>query len=65
MQLVTYKELRLLFNIPFSRQHILRLQAAGKFPLHRKIGNQNFWTADEIREWIEQLRRPAPTLEGG
>lgn len=62
MRLVTYKELRLLFNIPFSRQHILRLQVAGKFPLRRKVGNVNFWVYDEVAAWIEKLQKPATPL---
>ncbi len=56
--LITYKELRRQFNIPFTRQHILRLEKAGRFPLRRKVGNLNFWTVDEIREWIEKLWKP-------
>jgi predicted DNA-binding transcriptional regulator AlpA len=57
MQLIGYKGL-FNFGIRFSRQHILRLQAVGKFPLRRKIGNVNFWTVDEIRNWIENLPKP-------
>ena len=59
--LITYKELRRRFGIGFSRQHIYRLQRAGKFPLRRKIGNLNMWLEDEIVEWIEKLHRPTAT----
>ena len=51
--LITYKELRRRFGIVFSRQHIYRLQRAGKFPLRRKVGNLNIWTVEEIEQWIE------------
>jgi prophage regulatory protein len=57
--LVTFKELYRRFGIPFSRQHIYRLQRAGKFPLRRKVGNLNFWTVEEIEAWVAGLWRPA------
>lgn len=59
--LITYKELRRRFGIVFSRQHIYRLQKAGKFPLRRKVGNLNMWTVEEIERWIEGLQRPTAT----
>lgn len=58
MRMVRYKELYLIFGIPFSRQHILRLQVAGKFPLRRKVGNMNFWLYDEIEAWVKRLWKP-------
>jgi prophage regulatory protein len=58
MRLVTYKGLRDL-GIPFSPQHILRLQKAGKFPLRRKVGNFNFWLYDELIAWINGLWKPS------
>jgi prophage regulatory protein len=64
--LVTFKQLRLVYGIPFSPQHVGRLQRAGKFPLRRKIGKLNFWLADEIEAWIAALpiQRPRPSEEG-
>ena len=59
MQLVGYKGLYG-FGIPFTRQHILRLQKLGRFPLSRKVGNVNFWTVEEIRIWIESLPKRRP-----
>jgi prophage regulatory protein len=32
MRLITYKELKPLKGIPFSREHLRRLEADGKFP---------------------------------
>ena len=62
MQLATFKDLYIIWRIPFSRQHILRLQKAGKFPLRRKIGNLNFWTYEEVEAWVKGLWKPGPTL---
>ena len=58
MKLVTYKELYIIFGIPFRRQHVLRLQKQGRFPLRRKVGNMNFWTYDEIETWVKRLWKP-------
>ena len=63
MRLVTYKELYLLYGIRFTRQHVLRLQKAGLFPLRRKVGNLNHWLAEEIEAWIAGLRRPTTAPE--
>ena len=48
------------FGITFSRQHILRLQKLGRFPLSRKVGNVNFWTVEEILTWIKNLPKRQP-----
>lgn len=60
MQLVTYKDLWIIWRIPFSRQYVLRMQkeTPPRFPLRRKVGNVNFWCRDEIEEWIKTMRRP-------
>ena len=57
-RMVTYPELKSLFGTPYTPQHILRLQKAGKFPLRRKLGNFNFWLWEEIDAWIRSLRTP-------
>ena len=41
-RLVTYRDLKA-FGIPYTPQHILRLQKQGLFPLRRKLGNFNFY----------------------
>ena len=56
--LVTFKELRILFGIPFTPQHVLRLQKAGKFPLRRKVGNLNLWLRADVEAWIAGLWTP-------
>ena len=41
-------------GIPWSRIHIKRLEAAGKFPLHIDIGeNSVAWFEDEIDDHLE------------
>jgi prophage regulatory protein len=41
-------------GIPWSRVHIARLEAAGKFPLHINIGeNSVAWFEDEIDDFLE------------
>ncbi len=61
--LVTFKELRRNFGIPFTPQHVLRLEKAGRFPPRRKVGNINFWTREEIETWIRKLGRPTDPSE--
>jgi prophage regulatory protein len=42
-------------GIPFSRQHIHRLVAAGKFPRPAKIGeNTNAWPEPEIEQYLKR-----------
>ena len=40
--------------VPYTRQHILRLERAGKFPKRIRVGaNRIGWLLSEIEEWIE------------
>ncbi len=58
-QLVSKKELRTVCGIPYSPQHIRRLELAGEFPLRIKLGrNRVAWLLSEIEVWIdERLQR--------
>ena len=38
LKLVTKKELRAVYGVPYSPQHIARLEAAGKFPKRIRLG---------------------------
>lgn len=39
--------------IPFSPNHLRRLEAQGKFPRRIRIGaNRIAWLRDEIEEWL-------------
>jgi prophage regulatory protein len=55
MKLVTKKELRTLLGVPYSPQHIARLEAAGRFPKRIKLGeNRVAWLQAEVEKWIEE-----------
>ena len=52
-KLVSKKELRTVYGVPYSFQHIARLEAAGQFPQRMKLGpNRVAWLCCEIEEWI-------------
>ncbi|PHP65507.1 transcriptional regulator [Zhengella mangrovi] len=41
--------------IPYSSQHIARLEKAGKFPQRIKLGpNRVGWLEDEVKAWIQE-----------
>ena len=41
-------------GIPWTRVHLARLEAAGKFPLHIEVGeNRIAWFEDEIDDFLE------------
>ena len=46
--------------VPYSPQHILRLEQVGAFPKRLKLGNggrnaKAFWVEQEIQDWIQNL----------
>ena len=52
-QVVSKKELKTVCGIPYSGQHIARLEAAGRFPKRIRLGqNRVVWLLSEIEEWI-------------
>jgi prophage regulatory protein len=53
-QVVSKKELKTVCGIPYSPQHIARLEAAGKFPKRIQLGqNRVAWLLTEVEEWID------------
>jgi prophage regulatory protein len=39
--------------VPYTRQHILRLESAGKFPKRIRVGdNRVGWLLSEVEDWI-------------
>ena len=59
LRIVTQKELRQL--VPYTPQHILRLEKAGKFPLRIRLGqNRVGWMLIEIEAWIASRRAASP-----
>ena len=52
-RIITKKELRLL--VPYSPQHILRLEKMGKFPRRIKIGARRVgWYLHLVLEWLNE-----------
>lgn len=55
LRIITQKELRLL--VPYTPQHILRLEKAGKFPRRIRLGqNRVGWLLIEIEAWVASRR---------
>ena len=52
-QVVSKKELKTVCGIPYSPQHIARLEAAGTFPKRIRLGqNRVAWLLSEVEEWL-------------
>jgi prophage regulatory protein len=44
--------------VPYSRQHVQRLEQAGQFPQRLQLGpGRVAWRASEIEDWIETRQR--------
>lgn len=62
-KLVSKKELKSIYGIPYSFVHIARLERAGDFPLRIKLGQCRVaWLAEEVEAWIDKraARRRVP-----
>jgi prophage regulatory protein len=54
-KLVSKKELKIVFGVPYSFAHIARLEAAGEFPNRIKLGACRVaWLSDEVQGWIDE-----------
>ena len=54
-KLVSKKELKSVYGIPYCFAHIQRLEHAGKFPMRLTLGACRVaWFADEIEDWIQE-----------
>lgn len=54
-QVVSKKELKTVCGIPYSPQHIGRLEAAGRFPKRIKLGqNRVAWLLSEVEGWLDE-----------
>ncbi len=50
-RLITKRELRLI--VPYTPQHILRLEKDGKFPRRVQVGpNRVAWLESEVEAWV-------------
>jgi prophage regulatory protein len=57
-RIITKRELRLI--VPYTPQHILRLEKRGKFPKRVQIGSRRVgWYLSEIELWLQQRGRGA------
>jgi len=54
-QLVSKKELKSVFGVPYSFAHIARLEAAGPFPQRVRLGACRVaWVSEEVQAWIDE-----------
>ena len=52
-RIVTRKELRLI--VPYTPQHILRLEKRGKFPKRIRIGERRVgWRLSDVEAWLAE-----------
>jgi prophage regulatory protein len=56
-------------RVPYTRQHIYRLERAGEFPRRVQVGaNRVAWRESEVDAWIESRQRgplPMPKQQRG
>lgn len=53
LKLVSKKELKSVYGVPYSYVHIGRLERAGAFPKRIKLGQCRVaWLAEEVETWI-------------
>ena len=54
-KLVSKKELKSVYGIPYSFVHIARLERAGAFPKRVQLGQCRVaWLAEEVEDWITE-----------
>lgn len=54
-RILTKKDLRKF--VPYTPQHIARLEKAGKFPKRVQLGpNRVGWIETEVAEWLDELK---------
>jgi prophage regulatory protein len=57
-KLISKKELKTVYGIPYCFAHIARLEAASLFPKRVRLGACRVaWYAEEIEEWIDSRPR--------
>lgn len=63
-RVIDRKQLRAL--VPYSPQHISRLERLGEFPRRVKLGaNRVVWIVSEIEEWIAHKAAQRPDARPG
>ena len=57
-RLLPFDELKSRKGIPYTRQHLARLEQAGLFPSRRQVGpNRVAWLESEVDEYARNLPR--------
>lgn len=57
-KLVTKKELKSVYGVPYCFAHLLRLEAADQFPKRVRLSqNRVCWYAHEVEDWIASRPR--------
>jgi prophage regulatory protein len=57
-KLISKKELKTVYGIPYCFAHIAKLEAADSFPKRVRLGACRVaWYADEVEEWIASRPR--------
>jgi prophage regulatory protein len=63
MKLIRYDELSAEKGIPYSREHLRRLELEGRFPKKVKLGDSPNslcgWYEHEVEAWLASRREPA------
>lgn len=63
-RLVSKKELKSIYGVPYSPAHIARLEKARTFPIRVVLGLCRVaWYADEIEAWIASRPRAAQNAD--
>lgn len=58
-RLVDKKGLKSTYGIPFSHQHVARLEKAGKFPRRIQLGQCRVaWYCSDVEAWIASRGHP-------
>jgi prophage regulatory protein len=64
-RVLAYPELKP-YGVPFTRQHLSRLEAAGQFPARIQLGRCSVgWLRSEIDEWLSSRARGPIALQRG
>jgi len=57
-RLLTLKQLKENKGVPYSREHLYRLEKSGKFPKRIRVGpNRIAWDESEVDAWLEERRQ--------
>lgn len=64
MRIIVYRELKPRKGIPYTRTHVRRLEAVGRFPRSFRLGaNTKVWDEDEIDRHLDALRAARDAAE--